>query len=102
MTWDSQKFPTPARMQDDIASRGRKMVVIIDPHVKRDSGFEMHTEAQEKGYYVRDKDNSTFEGSVAVPSTPLASRSSRVWGGALHCCRIALDGQSSVVKPDSH
>ena len=26
-------------MQEDLASRGRKMVTIIDPHIKRDPGY---------------------------------------------------------------
>ena len=32
MTWDSSLFPDPKGMQEDLASRGRKMVAIIDPH----------------------------------------------------------------------
>jgi len=62
MTWDSSKFPNPEDMQEDVASRGRKMVVIVDPHVKRDDNFPMHKDAQEHGYYVRNKDNNTFDG----------------------------------------
>jgi len=62
MTWDGAKFPTPARMQQDLASRGRQMVVIVDPHVKRDPGFAMHKYAEENHLYVRNKDNATFEG----------------------------------------
>ena len=39
MTWDGAKFPTPRRMIEDVASRGRKMVTIVDPHVKKDGGY---------------------------------------------------------------
>jgi mannosyl-oligosaccharide alpha-1,3-glucosidase len=39
MTWDRSKFPTPRRMIEDVASRGRKMVTIVDPHVKKDGGY---------------------------------------------------------------
>ena len=39
MTWDRAKFPTPQRMIEDVASRGRKMVTIVDPHVKKDGGY---------------------------------------------------------------
>jgi len=49
MTWDATHFPTPAIMQRDIASVGRKMVTIVDPHVKRDAGYGLHTEARRAG-----------------------------------------------------
>ncbi|GBF95413.1 glucan 1,3-alpha-glucosidase-like [Raphidocelis subcapitata] len=62
MTWDSSLFPDPKKMQDDVASRGRKMVTIVDPHVKRDAGYPIHKEASEKGYYVRNKDGREFDG----------------------------------------
>jgi alpha 1,3-glucosidase len=61
-TWDSAYFPTPARMQDDVASRGRKMVTIVDPHIKRDSGWRLFKEAEEKGLYVKNKDGADFDG----------------------------------------
>ena len=45
MTWDSTKFPTPERMIHNIAEKGRKMVVIIDPHVKKDNNYPIFKEA---------------------------------------------------------
>ena len=62
MTWDSVHFPTPARMIDDVASRGRKMVTIVDPHVKKDSSYETHVEAERKRLYVRQPDGTDFDG----------------------------------------
>ena len=63
MTWHPTHFPTPARLQDAIASRGRKTVTIIDPHVKRDDGYPMHVEATRLGLYVKSADGSKdFEG----------------------------------------
>ena len=38
LTWDSNVFPQPIELQDDVASRGRQTVTIVDPHVKRDHG----------------------------------------------------------------
>lgn len=49
-------------MQNDIASRGRKMVTIVDPHVKRDYSYYIHKEASDKKYYVRNKDGGEFDG----------------------------------------
>lgn len=63
MTWDSRYFPTPVRMQEEIGSFGRKMVTIIDPHVKRDPNYEMHNEATKMGYYVKNAAGTgDFEG----------------------------------------
>lgn len=62
MTWDAHAFPHPAEMQNDIASRGRKMVTIVDPHVKRDYSYYIHKEASDKKYYVKNKDGSEFDG----------------------------------------
>ena len=46
MTWDDTKFPAPQRMIDDVAAVGRKMVTIVDPHVKRDEGYALHKEVR--------------------------------------------------------
>lgn len=61
-TWDHANFPSPEAMQDDIASKGRKMVTIIDPHIKRDNQYAVHTEAQSKDLYVKNKDSGVYEG----------------------------------------
>lgn len=42
MTWDSSKFPTPKAMLQRVSEKGRKMVTIVDPHVKRDSNYDLH------------------------------------------------------------
>lgn len=64
LTWDAAKFPDPAGLQLDLASRGeRRTVVIVDPHVKRDDGFPMHATATREGYYVKAADGAAdFEG----------------------------------------
>ena len=62
MTWDSSVFPTPQRMIDDVASRGRKMVTIVDPHVKKDTNYPIYKEAEAKKYYVQKPDGSDFDG----------------------------------------
>ncbi|KAH7942006.1 hypothetical protein HPB49_019573 [Dermacentor silvarum] len=38
------------------------MITIIDPHIKRESGYHIHSEATERGYYVKNKDGGDFEG----------------------------------------
>ena len=63
MTWDQSVFPTPERMINDVASRGRKMVTIVDPHVKIDDRYPVYKEAKDKGFYVKKNDGATdFDG----------------------------------------
>ena len=63
MTWDKGPFPTPKRMIEDVASRGRKMVTIVDPHVKIDDAYPIYKEANDKGFYVKKNDGaSDFDG----------------------------------------
>ncbi|XP_035696628.1 neutral alpha-glucosidase AB-like isoform X1 [Branchiostoma floridae] len=62
MTWDKHKFPHPIDMQDRVAAKGRKMVVIVDPHIKRDDNYHIHKDAKDHGYYVKSKDGGDFEG----------------------------------------
>ncbi|CAH1791374.1 unnamed protein product [Owenia fusiformis] len=61
-TWDTGRFPESAEMIKNISSKGRKMVTIIDPHIKRDSNYKIHQEAEAKGYYVKNKDGNDYDG----------------------------------------
>ena len=61
-TWDKNYFPTPEAMQNDLASRGRKMVTIVDPHIKRDTSWRIFSEATEKGLFVKDAKANDFDG----------------------------------------
>lgn len=55
-------FPNPIAMQDDVASRGRKMVTIVDPHVKRDHNYYIFKEAEAAGYFVKNRNGGDFDG----------------------------------------
>ncbi|GKC55303.1 probable glucan 1,3-alpha-glucosidase [Tanacetum coccineum] len=61
-TWDKTLFPNPEEMQNDLASRGRRMVTIVDPHIKRDEGYHIHKEASKNGYYVKDASGKDYDG----------------------------------------
>ncbi|CAN0877416.1 Probable glucan 1,3-alpha-glucosidase [Linum grandiflorum] len=62
MTWDSVTFPHPEEMQNKLAAKGRHMVTIVDPHIKRDDNYYIHKEATEKGFYVKDSSGKDFDG----------------------------------------
>jgi mannosyl-oligosaccharide alpha-1,3-glucosidase len=55
-TWDKSLFPNPKVMQQNLAAQGRRMVTIVDPHIKRDEKYYIHKEATAKGLYIKDKD----------------------------------------------
>ncbi|CAF1002078.1 unnamed protein product [Adineta steineri] len=61
-TWDTSKFPNPEKMQDDLAVYGRKMITISDPHIKKDDGYQVYADAKSRGYFVKSKDGSDYEG----------------------------------------
>ncbi|KAL7101936.1 hypothetical protein ACP275_08G087400 [Erythranthe tilingii] len=61
-TWDKMLFPNPEEMQNKLAAKGRRMVTIVDPHIKRDESYYIHKEASEKGYYVKDSSGKDFDG----------------------------------------
>ena len=66
MTWDKALFPKPEEMQNSIASRGRKVVTIVDPHIKRDPAYPIFKAAEDKGYYVKNKDNKDYDGCALL------------------------------------
>ena len=61
-TWDAALFPTPRRMIEGLSAHGRKMVTIVDPHIKRDEGYSVHAEATRRGLYIKDKTGADFDG----------------------------------------
>ncbi|EDW81853.1 uncharacterized protein Dwil_GK25479 [Drosophila willistoni] len=61
-TWDKFKFPEPLTMVKNLTELGRHLVVIIDPHVKRDTGYFFHNDCTERGYYVKTRDGNDYEG----------------------------------------
>ncbi len=62
-TWDQKAFPNPKEMQRKLGSDGRRMVTIIDPHIKRDDNYYIHKEATALGLYIKDKNaDKDFDG----------------------------------------
>jgi len=61
-TWDKGLFPDPEQMIQNISAHGRKMVTIVDPHIKRDDGYATHAEATRLGHYIKKKDGGDYDG----------------------------------------
>ncbi|XP_077433473.1 neutral alpha-glucosidase AB isoform X2 [Vanacampus margaritifer] len=61
-TWDANKFPAPKEMLQALMDKKRKMVTIVDPHIKVDSGYKIHNEIKSQGFYTKNKDGGDYEG----------------------------------------
>ncbi|XP_034968102.2 neutral alpha-glucosidase C isoform X2 [Zootoca vivipara] len=62
-TWNKEKFGNPERMQKQILmKKKRKLVVILDPHIKVDPLYTIYSQAKERGYFVKDRKGEDFEG----------------------------------------
>ncbi|KAI4458322.1 alpha-glucosidase [Holotrichia oblita] len=61
-TWNYETFPDPIGMQEYVASTGRKMVAISDPHIKVDPEYFVYSEGLEGDYFVKTSDDNVFEG----------------------------------------
>ena len=61
-TWDSYTFPDPIGMQKQLDDHSRKLVVIIDPHIKNEGGYRVVDELKSKSLAVRNKDGNIYDG----------------------------------------
>ena len=61
--WDEKNFKDPEGMVKALDAKGRKLVIIIDPHLKRTRDYWLYAEAQDKKVLVKDTDGkSEYEG----------------------------------------
>ncbi|KAJ7798657.1 glycosyl hydrolases family 31-domain-containing protein [Mycena olivaceomarginata] len=61
--WDEKNFPDPVEMTNDVAANGGKMVVIVDPHLKRTSNYPAFQEASDRKVLVKQPNGeSEYEG----------------------------------------
>ena len=61
-TWDSHTFPDPLGMQKQLDEHDRKLVAIIDPHIKNEGNYPIVDALKSKSLAVKNKDNSIYEG----------------------------------------
>uniref|UniRef100_A0A8C2XB07 Glucosidase II alpha subunit n=1 Tax=Cyclopterus lumpus TaxID=8103 RepID=A0A8C2XB07_CYCLU len=61
-TWDPHKFATPKEMLQGLMDKKRKMVAIVDPHIKVDSNYKIHNEIRNRAFYIKNKDGGDYEG----------------------------------------
>jgi alpha 1,3-glucosidase len=61
-TWDQNKFPNPIEMQRSLEQKLRKMVTIIDPHIKKDPQYHVSAIGAELDIFVKTVDGFTYDG----------------------------------------
>jgi alpha 1,3-glucosidase len=61
-TWGPLTFPNPIGMQKQLDKRDRKLVAIIDPHIKNEGNYPIVDEMKSKNLAVRNKDGAVYEG----------------------------------------
>lgn len=63
-TWNKKVFPDPSGIIKELHDKNFKAVVISDPGMKYDPGWDIYKEGEEKNYYCKKPDGSTFYGPV--------------------------------------
>ncbi|MEN0003793.1 MAG: TIM-barrel domain-containing protein [Bacteroidota bacterium] len=67
-TWDSELFPQPTKLIDDLAAEGFQTIVMIDPGIKVDPEYHVYKEGTEKDMFCR-----RFSGEMMIgPVWPAA------------------------------
>lgn len=61
-TWDPMTFADPLGMQKQLDEHGRKLVAIIDPHIKNEGNYYVVDELKSKDLAVKNKDGNIYEG----------------------------------------
>ena len=52
-------------------TKGRKMVTIVDPHIKVDSSYHVYQDGSNKGFFVKKADGSEFQVSLSQQALPM-------------------------------
>ena len=63
-TWSNEYFPDPKRMVKELADKGFKTIVIIDPGIKIDKDYSVYKEGLEKDYFCKRADGAYMKGKV--------------------------------------
>ena len=96
-TIDSRQLPNPAATLSGLKRRGRRVVAILDPGVKREAGYSVYEEGLKQGHFCMTPQRHPFVGVVWPGDTvfPDFSRTKtrRWWAG--HVARFRALGFSA-------
>ncbi|KZT61179.1 glycoside hydrolase family 31 protein [Calocera cornea HHB12733] len=60
--WDKANFPDPRAMLAAVAEPRRKMVAIVDPHLKKTASYFVYTQAQQRDVLIKKSNGQEYEG----------------------------------------
>lgn len=63
-TWDKKHFPDPKKLLDEIKSLGFHVVVMCDPGIKTESGYEPYEDGLANDVFIKYPDGTNYEGQV--------------------------------------
>lgn len=61
-TWEPHSFIDPIGMGQQLDAHGRKLVVLIDPHIKNQDGYPVHNQLKAGDLAVHNKEDGVYEG----------------------------------------
>eukprot|EP01084_Bolivina_argentea_P171636 297369_1 len=61
-TWNKYNFADPPHMLNYVSSSGRKMVNIVDPHIKKDENYYIYSEMDALDVWVKNRDGDAYTG----------------------------------------
>jgi alpha-glucosidase len=87
-TWHNERFPDPKGLMEELKALGFKVVVILDPGVKKEVGYHAYDEGKEKDLFVSYPDGEEYNGQVwpgwsAFPDFTL-DEARKWWGEKMH------------------
>lgn len=62
-TWDPVSFHDHIQLANNLTSKGRRLIAIIDPHIKKEDGYNVYDEGTQLDVWVKDSSGqNTFDG----------------------------------------
>lgn len=86
-TINSKRFKEFKKMTEKLHEMGFKLVVIVDPGVKVEKGYEIYDEGIEKDYFIKDENGEVYVGKVWPGDSTFPDclrKEVREWWGELH------------------
>lgn len=63
-TWHPEHFPHPKKMIDELKAMGFRVVIIVDPGIKREEGYAAYESGLEGDHFVKYPDGTPYHGQV--------------------------------------
>lgn len=63
-TWNAERFPQPKQMLKELETMGFKNVVITDPGIKVEKGYQAYEDGLQQGIFVKYPDGVPYKGEV--------------------------------------